>query len=73
MAKKKTLGEIESMTPKQMKELRVNAGMNQRELAKAVGVKQPSICRWENGSQWIPPWAAKLIAIVTTVPAQKSA
>jgi DNA-binding transcriptional regulator YiaG len=63
----KTLNEVESMTAKRMKSLRVSAGMSQRELASAVGVKQPTICRWESGNKRypIPAWAAKLITIVT--------
>ena len=70
----KTLNEVESMTAKRMKSLRTSAGMNQRELAEAVGVKQPSICRWESGDYAIPAWAAKLITVVTSpIPAAKSA
>lgn len=74
MAKKKTLQEVESMSAKEMKRLRTQAGMNQRELAKAIGVKQPTVCRWESGDYTIPAWGAKLIAIVTApIPGTKSA
>jgi DNA-binding transcriptional regulator YiaG len=70
----KTLNEVETMTAKRMKRLRTLAGMSQRELANAVGVKQPSICRWESGDYTIPAWAAKLITIVTSPqPETKSA
>jgi DNA-binding transcriptional regulator YiaG len=68
----KTLREVESMSAARMKKLRIDAGMNQRELAKAIGVKQPTVCRWENGTIIIPAWAAKLITIIAS-PVAKSA
>jgi len=74
MTKKKKLEQVDSMTPKKMKKLRTEAGMNQYELANAIGVKQPTICRYETGARDIPTWAAKLITIVTSpVPQTKSA
>ncbi len=65
MAKAKTLDEITEMSSRTMRRLRESAGLNQRQLAVAVGVRQPTICRWETGERDIPIWGAKLIAIVT--------
>ncbi|MCP4878281.1 MAG: helix-turn-helix domain-containing protein [Gammaproteobacteria bacterium] len=73
MAKQKTLGDVNSMRAREIKKRRVAAGMNQRELADAVGVSQPTVCRWEQGLQPIPPYAAKLITIVTAEIPAKSA
>lgn len=38
-----------------MKALRVNAGLTQREAAKAIGVTIGTLCRWERG-QASPPF-----------------
>lgn len=33
----------------QIRQLREQKGMTQRDLAHAVGVSQPTVCDWENG------------------------
>ena len=38
-----------------MKALRVNAGLSQREVAKAIGITPGTLCRWERG-QSAPPF-----------------
>nr|DAG67111.1 MAG TPA: helix-turn-helix XRE-family like protein [Caudoviricetes sp.] len=38
-----------------IKEMRQRKGLTQSDLAKAVGVKQPSVVSWENGSHLPSP------------------
>lgn len=65
MDKRITLDEVTKMSSRTMRRLRESAGLNQRDLAKMIGVKQPTISRWENNKRNVPKWGAKLIAIVT--------
>lgn len=53
--------QMEAMTTIKIKELRKRAGMNQTELAKAVGVTQGIVSMWENGL--ISPNSDKLPAL----------
>lgn len=69
MDKRTTLDEVTKMSSRTMRRLRESAGLNQRDLARKVGVSQPAICRWETGERDIPVWGAKLIAIATYVAA----
>ena len=51
-----------------MKEARENKGMTQQELAKAVGVKAVSICRYERGERTPKPATAKKLGIILDIP-----
>ena len=44
-----------------MKALRINAGLNQKDVAKALDVTPATICRWEQGRT--SPSFAKLIQL----------
>jgi len=54
-----------------IKDARLAAGMTQEELAAAVGVKQPSVAQWENGSTYprVPMLRALAEVLHTTVDA----
>ena len=43
---------MEKMT---MKALRINAGLTQRDVAKAIGTTTGTLCRWERGYT-VPPF-----------------
>lgn len=42
------------MIGRELKILRVRAGLTQTQAAKRIGVVQASICRWETGRQQVP-------------------
>ena len=37
--------------PERLKDLRLEKGLSQKQLAEEIGVKQPTIARWERGEQ----------------------
>ena len=51
-----------------MKEARENKGMTQQELAKAVGVKAVSICRYELGERTPRLAVAKKLGVILDIP-----
>lgn len=50
-----------SVTKEEMRAKREAWGMTQPEFAKALGVAQPQVSRWEKGERDIPLYIAKLI------------
>lgn len=50
-----------TMTPAQLKTLRVKLGWSQTRLAEALGVTRNTVTRWEMGLHPIPPMAEKLL------------
>ena len=56
---------MESSTGKKIQEERKRCKMTQEDLAKAIGVKQQTICAYENGK--IKPKLEQLIIISTTL------
>lgn len=56
------------MTPEQMKKIRKDQGMNQKEFAKAVGSSQGMISNYEKG-HWPIPWTVEKVIIALFHPA----
>ena len=55
------------MTPKQLKKIRANLKMTQKELAAALGVSKNTVTRWEMGLHPISPLAERVIRGLTGV------
>lgn len=54
-----------------MKELRVNAGLTQRDAARALNVRQSTISMWESGANHPPARKLAGIAALYGVPIEK--
>ena len=55
---------MNSMTPKQVKNLRKKLGLTQSELARELGVGRSAVNNWERGNQKPLPMAVKFMKLL---------
>ncbi len=58
--------------PNSLRRHRKSAGLRQREVARALGLKTPErISKWENGAVLPKPWSLMKLAVLYHVPPQE--
>ncbi len=67
-----TLRPAPAMTPAELKAWRKTRGLNQQQLADAIGTTRNTVSRWEISRHPIPPWASKMLGLLMLQPSHST-
>jgi len=57
---------IRGMSSAELRQIRLQLGLSQMELAKILGVQQPTVSRWERGMSPVPKSAALVLRMLAS-------